>query len=219
MNCFFASLDKADAKKIRSAKFSEIRKKRVLTDIFGEYFEKNESEINHVSTSLQLLEALRNDETHFSIDQWQFLTEREYEKLYNFMVIFIKILKRYKLLPWCFGKASRENQRLDFSKQPISKFSYKSALRSAPLFLDIKNHCEQADTLTVSDNSAYGVAREIFTDYRSAHPTVHFDDVWAYAETAIHYGIIMLKEVSEVYDSPDCGECYNCYYEIHFNNL
>ena len=217
MNCFFASLNKEDAKKIKSAKFSEIRKEKVLTDIFGEYFKNNESEINQVRTSLQLLEALRNDETHFSIDLWQFLTEREYEKLYNFMVIFLKLLKRYKLLPWCFGKASRENQRLDFSKQSISKFSYKAALRSAPLFLDIKNHCEHSD-LTISDNSAFSVAREIFTDYQSAHPTVLFDDVWAYVETSIHFGIIMLNEVSEVCDHSDYDKHYNCYYEILFNS-
>lgn len=51
--------------------------------MFSTYYSTRPDDQSIISDALETLSDLRNNETHFFIDKWTFLTESKFQKLYN----------------------------------------------------------------------------------------------------------------------------------------
>lgn len=68
-------------------------------EIFKKYYDANPNEVSLISTGLNLLDNLRNDETHFYVNDMDFMNGTEFKTLQKFMIVFAKVLEFYNLLP------------------------------------------------------------------------------------------------------------------------
>lgn len=214
LNDFFANLSQDNVKKYRSQSYNFICKKSL--SLFDTYYSTHPHDQSIVSDALETLRDLRNNETHFFIDKWTFLTESEFQKLYNFMIVFYRILKEYGLLPF-WGEPSKEYEDLDFNKSPLTSFSYKEALIRSNVLMKI---AEVSDQLQMSweAESAFEIAKAIVEHDDNAHWGERFDELWAYVETAMHYDLITINNVVVEYDEPEGGKNTNIYYYICIND-
>lgn len=158
---------------------------------------------------------MRNNETHFFIDKWTLLTESEFQKLYNFMIVFYRILREYDLLPF-WGEPSKEYEELDFNKSPLTSFSYKEALIRSNVLTKIAKVSGQLWTFWEAE-SAFEILKTIVECYDNTYWEERFDELWAYVETAMHYDLITINNVVVEYDEPEGGNT-NIYYYICIND-
>lgn len=56
---------------------------RNTSSLFNTYYSTRPDDQSIISDALETLSDLRNNETHFFIDKWTFLTESKFQKLYN----------------------------------------------------------------------------------------------------------------------------------------
>lgn len=194
LNEFFLNLLPTDAEKCHSANYSFICKK--TDNLFSTYYEENLQDKKIVNTALATLKDLRNDETHFFIDKWTFLKESEFVQLYNFMIVFCKILQEYDLLPF-WGIPSGEYEKLDFDKDELKSFCYKDALTSSDLFKEISDVLEDGVDLSCGEDSAFSVSQAIMQCLYQSQPKreIEFDKLWALVETAMHYDMIFISNI------------------------
>ena len=68
-------------------------------EIFKGYYDVNPNEVSSINDGLTLLENLRNDETHFYVNDLDFMNGTEFKTLQAFMIAFAKVLEFYNLLP------------------------------------------------------------------------------------------------------------------------
>lgn len=101
LNSYFEKLADEDMKKFYSIEFNEIQ--RLVKELFSGYYGEHSADKVVVDDSIALLGRLRNGETHFFVEKNSFLTDKEFQKLYNFMIVFNTILHYYNLLPY-WGK-------------------------------------------------------------------------------------------------------------------
>lgn len=87
LNCFFSSLSNDELSKFHTIQFSDLISQH--KKIFGCSLNPKET----LKTELELLQQLRNNETHFMIRQDSFLSEENFRVLHNFMIRFYKIVK------------------------------------------------------------------------------------------------------------------------------
>ena len=87
LNCFFDSLSDDELSKFHTIQFGELISQH--KKIFGSSLQPKET----LKTELELLQQLRNNETHFMISQDSFLSEENFRVLHNFMIRFYKIMK------------------------------------------------------------------------------------------------------------------------------
>ncbi len=214
LNDFFEKLPPVDFDKFYSENYGVLCDK---TDaLFDSYYVKNPENKAKVKAALNILEELRNNETHFFIEKWSFLKEQEFEELYNFMIIFYEILHEYNLLPF-WGEPISEYKNLCFNKQPLVDFSYKGALLKTNILREI-DEVSGGIQLPYINNSAYTVAKEIVEYCNQTYWQGKFDDLWAYVETAMYFDLITVDEVIEEYDEPDIGQGANthCYLNVYY---
>lgn len=207
LNAFFSSLSPTDAEKYRSEDYNVIC--RMTGTLFNTYYTVHPQDQAVVDDALTVLKDLRNNETHFFIDKWTFLTETEFAQLYNFMVVFYRILQEYNLLPF-WGEPLGEYKKLEFVKTSLTSFSYKDALLSSNvlrLIAEISNGVQ----LPCVDDSSFSIAREIVEYCGSRAWEGRFDELWAQIETAMQYGLLTVDDVVEEYDEPGIGKGINAY--------
>ena len=106
LNSYFENLADEDMKKFYSIEFNEIQ--RLVKELFSGYYGEHSDDKMVVDDSIALLGRLRNGETHFFVEKNSFLTDKEFQKLYNFMIAFNTILHYYNLLPY-WGKPDRKS--------------------------------------------------------------------------------------------------------------
>lgn len=168
LNIFFKQLSSDKVSKFISIKFNDLKKKYNSFKLVDISDEKEKSEF---TTSMGLLQNLRNDETHFYIDN-SFLSEENFCKLHNFMILFYKsavedFLENNQLLrPWHVW-GSNEIKMIDesgrnviFNQTKLHKFSYKQAILDNELSNIIKEcdkemklyglHCSDIDTYALN---------------------------------------------------------------------
>ena len=85
LNSFFDTLSNEDLSKFNTIQFNELIS--LHKKLFGRSLEQGES----LKTELELLQKLRNNETHFLIRQGSFLSEEDFCVLHNFMIRFYKL--------------------------------------------------------------------------------------------------------------------------------
>lgn len=150
LNEFFEELSKDEISKFRSIEFNQFKTKyKKLIDI-------NETEKELFTESLDLLPKLRNNETHFYIDN-SFLSEEDFCKLHNFMIVFYKsavedFLEKNKLIHqwrvWGSDKIKmidESGRNVIFNQIKLESFSYKQAILDNELSNIIKERAEKID--------------------------------------------------------------------------
>lgn len=157
LNLFFSSLSSVDLEICHSEDYNFIIRK--TKTLFNTYYAEHPQDQAVVSDALRVLRDLRNNETHFFIDKWTFLTETEFTQLYNFMIVFYRILQEYSLLPF-WGEPLEEYKDFEFTKPTLTSFSYKDALLSSNVLRNIADISDDVQ-LSSGDDSAFSVAKEI----------------------------------------------------------
>ena len=219
LNGFFYDLQKNDEllmRKFYSAEFNKLvdwQKK-----LFDDYYQKNPLSKNVVCDGLKVLKQLRNNETHFYIDEFDFLSENEFVMLHNTMVEFFKILVHYHLLN-IWGKSSHgEETRITFLREPLSSFSYKEQLKTSKYVAKLKQEIENKMFPTGCGDDAYLIAQDIVTWGENLNE-LNFDELWAYIQMLLKYKMLIIhEEVDE--DVIDGVPAFSPYreYEVRLNS-
>lgn len=162
INHFLATLSSCDVDKFHTMRYCEMCQEilKLFKDYYGEH-QRYSNDKKIVSNALSLLGRLRNKATHFFIDKWTFLTEEEFIKLYNFMIVFYRIFCENKLLLF-WGEPYQENKRLCFTRKSLGdEFKYTEAIGKADI---LKKLAKIAPNVYISDIncSSYEITQEIY---------------------------------------------------------
>ena len=198
LNEYFKNLTVEERKIYISIEFSE------LISIHKELLRNSLPSGSVYTTELQLLQRLRNDETHFYVDADEFLDSDEFILLHNFMISFNKILENEHLLP-CTTMPIAEEQLLCFDDTPLDKahFSFDNSVKNSPkvkvISKIINGECFKNFT------PPYELA-ECFED-KFLENGISFDEAYSYIESMLDYDIInYIEEYGEIED--ECGKIH-----------
>lgn len=201
LNAYFENLDSDTRNKFASIEFSSFfdMHKGLLSGFFqpGDSFKEE----------LQLINKLRNNETHFYIGRDEYLTEIEFLKLYNFMTVFYQVLHEYDLLPF-WGDGGDEHKKLYFERTPLPSFSYTDAVRTSPMTKAIELAANDLVFVDYAPFTVYEMACAISSrvpDYVDNQ----FDELWAYVEILDQLKMIeLVQTVDYEEDNPEYGHEY-----------
>lgn len=198
LNEYFLHLPAIDADKFYSENYSKICS---YTDtLFSKYYQKNQKDKKIVDDALVLLGNLRNSETHFWIDKWSFLKENEFVQLHNFMIVFYEILHCCHLLPF-FGETFGKYTELDFSRQEISAFSYKSTIEQSSDLKEIIKLVKR-ERFYGFGNSIFEITQNII-DLNDEKWKDRTEELRTYIEVALHFKILTIIVENEEFEYED----------------
>ena len=192
-------------------------------ELFSKYYDIHPIEKNQVCDGLSLLEKLRNNETHFSVDSSGFLTEREFTQLFNFMIVFYEILLYYDLLPF-FGSPSPDlKYKFEFIYKPLLSFSFKKALVNSETAKKIAKDMKNLPCAYSGD--AFAIADEIVMFNRGitgpVHPDGylqsydHLDEAVSYIQQMFDLKLVSIITDEVSYTTDDaCGASHESRYEF-----
>ena len=136
LNAYFKGLDEDTKKKFFSIEFNQLAE--ISKKLFDSFFQSEPASRPLYADGLKKIKDLRNDETHFYIDKETFLGEDDFKVLYNFMIVFYKILMHYRLLPY-WGEAFGEFKGLGFDRVPLlTGFSYKKQIMKSQFMREFR---------------------------------------------------------------------------------
>lgn len=198
LNAYFEKLDSATRNQFSSIEFSNLfdLHKKLLANFLqpGTAF----------TVELQLLNKLRNNETHFYIGLDEYLTENEFCTLHNFMADFYQVLHEYNLLPF-WGNAGDEHKKLCFDRTPLKAFTYKNAVRTSPIVKAIEVAANGMTFVDCCPFTVYEMAGAIASEVQN----ISFDELWAYVEVLDQLGMIeLVQTVQYEDDNPEYGHDY-----------
>lgn len=196
LNHFFGALPKEDTAKFASIAFEKLKThhQQILKDSSAQ----NES----LQDELNLLQQLRNDETHFAIHQDSFLSEADFCVLHNFMVRFYRVLENWRplrkddydlwLLPY-WGDPTGADEVYGFECDPLQGFSYEKAVRESNLAHEIAELISNGGIYGAPDFSSYTIARDLVEE--KVEYKYRFDEIWAVVHMMLKYGIIIADDI------------------------
>lgn len=196
LNVFFSGLSQEQLSEFYTIGFDGLIKKHQL--IVGDCLAK----VYPIEDDLNLLQRLRNNETHFAIHQGSFLREQEFCSLYNFMIRFYKILDWWRptdkenyelwLLPY-WGDSDGAYSVYGFDRDPINGFTYRNAVSNALLAHEISGLLSGDRLYGAPDFSPYSIAKELIeANPRYKH---QFDDIWSVVHMMQIFGMIKIDEI------------------------
>ena len=200
LNRFFESLSNDELLKFYTIPFNELISSH--KKIFGDSLKSGET----LKTELELLQRLRNDETHFMIRQGSFLSEDDFRTLHNFMIRFYKIMKTWNpingddlessiFLWWYWYSPDKDDSMYEFECEPLQEFSYDSAVRNSKLAKDIVEILKDNLQCGAPDFSPYDIAFELKNGYTGL--SAQFDEVWAMVYMMQSLRIIVVDEIHD----------------------
>lgn len=155
-----------------------------------------------IEHELNLLQRLRNDETHFAIHQGSFLSETDFCLLHNFMIRFYGILESWEpkdrsgsgfwLLPY-WGDPDGADSIYGFERKVLHGFTYRSAVLNSPLAQEIAEVLSGEWLYGAPNFSSYDIAKEmveINPEYAS-----QFSDIWPLVYMMQSLGMIIVDEI------------------------
>lgn len=196
LNSFFETLPKQETAKFASITFEKLKlhHQQILKDSLA----PNES----LQDELNLLQQLRNDETHFAIHQDSFLSEANFCILHNFMVRFYRVLENWRplskddyelwLLPY-WGDPTGADEVYGFACDPLYSFSYEKAVRESRLAHEIAKLISDGGIYGAPDFSPYTITRDLVEE--KAEYKYRFDEIWAVVHMMLKYGIIQTEDI------------------------
>ena len=201
LNAYFEKLDSATRNQFASIEFSHFfdLHKKLLANFLqpGTAF----------TVELQLLNKLRNNETHFYIVWDEYLAESEFCTLHNFMVTFYQVLHDYDLLPF-WGNAGEEHKKLTFDRTPMKSFSYKDTVKNSAMAKAIEQAANGMLFVDYAPTTVFEMASAVYS-LPTAFAAVPFDEVWAYVEILDQLGMIEVVQVADFEDeNPEYGHDY-----------
>ena len=207
LNEYLNQLEDEERKKLFSIDFKDLIS--FSKDILKEYREQYHPEdtwITDIRSDLKLLQELRNNEIHFYVDAYDFLSEDEFLKLYNFMIDFLDVIVFYGLMPWKFGKPFTygEDRYLWIDGDKMQSFSYKEALLSSNFYKKIKEIIECGGSYPSCGESVYFIAKNIFEFNKESLSENDFEDLWVYIDMLLKYRILKIEEFID-YDEDEDG--------------
>ena len=187
--------------KEETAKFASIAFEKLKTN-HRQILKDNLSQNESLQDELNLLQQLRNDETHFAIHQDSFLSEMVFCVLHNFMVRFYKVLENWRplrkddynlwLLPY-WGDPIGADEVYGFDYDPLQGFSYEKAVRESSLAREIVEMIACGGIYGAPDFSSYTIARDLVEE--KAEYKYRFDEIWAVVHMMLKYGIITTNDI------------------------
>jgi hypothetical protein len=200
LNRFFNSLSDDELSKFHTIQFNELISSH--KKIFGSSLTPQET----LKTELELLQQLRNNETHFMIRQGSFLSEDDFRTLHNFMVRFYKIMKKWNpadesdlessiFLYLYWYSPDKDDSIYEFECDLLQDFSYESAVRNSKLAKDIAETLKNNHQCGAPNFSPYDIAFDLMNGYnvRSAQ----FDEIWAMVYMMQSLGMIVVDEIQD----------------------
>lgn len=200
LNRFFESLSDDELLKFYTIPFNELISSH--KKIFGDSLKSGET----LKTELELLQRLRNDETHFMIRQDSFLSEGDFRTLHNFMVRFYKIIKKWNpvneddlepsiFIWWYWYSPDKGDSMYEFECELLQDFSYESAVRNSKLAKDIAEILKDNLQCGAPDFSPYDIAFDLMNGYNGL--SAQFDEVWAMVYMMQSFGMINVDEIQD----------------------
>ena len=196
LNCFFDSLSDDDLSKFHTIQFSDLISQH--KKIFGSSLQSKET----LKTELELLQQLRNNETHFMISQDSFLSEENFRVLHNFMIRFYKIMKDWcpvnsddielYILPY-WGDPAGADSVYEFNCNAMQSFSYESAVRNSKLAKAIAEILNGDYQYGAPDFSPYTIAKDLTEGFNGL--LAQFDEVWAMVYMMQAFDIIVVNDI------------------------
>ncbi len=182
LNRFFEKLQSEELSKFKTIQFKD------LISLHQELFGKSLAQEESLQVELELLQKLRNNETHFMIHQGSFLSEEEFRVLHNFMIRFSKIMKtwcpsdgddleRFIFLYWNWFNPDGDESIYGFDCDPLLEFSYKTAVKKSKLAKDIAEILKDNLQCGAPVFSPYDIAFDLKNGYTGL--SAQFEEVWA----------------------------------------
>jgi hypothetical protein len=198
LNHFFETLSDDELSKFHTIQFNELISSH--KKIFGNSLEPKET----LKAELELLQQLRNNETHFMIRQGSFLSEDDFRTLHNFMVRFYKIMKTWNpageadlessiFLYLYWYSPDKDDSMYEFECELLQNFSYESAVRNSNLAKDIAEILNDDHQCGAPDFSPYDIAFDLINGYPGL--SAQFDEVWAMVYMMQSLGMIVVDEI------------------------
>lgn len=206
LNLFFESLSEDELNAFQSIEFSKlIGRHETLLGLCKFSFK----------TELELLQRLRNSETHFYINKNNYLTEKEFVLLHNFMIEFYNTALENSLFPCAyinFENMERslidEESILCFDRTRLNSFSYIDALKKCELFdivIDILKG-ENEPEYAYNGTSNWGLAKCIVKNNPQLYSS--FFDIFTIIQLMSYYKLFEILHDEETIELED-GKLYN----------
>lgn len=200
LNRFFNSLSDDELSKFHTIQFNELISSH--KKIFGRSLTPQET----LKTELELLQQLRNNETHFMIRQGSFLSEDDFRTLHNFMVRFYKIMKKWNpadesdlessiFLYLYWYSPDKDDSIYEFECDLLQDFSYESAVRNSKLAKDIAETLKNNHQCGAPNFSPYDIAFDLMNGYNVL--SAQFDEIWAMVYMMQSLGMIVVDEIQD----------------------
>ena len=202
LNDYFESLNQEQMKPFFSVEFKKLSS--YSKELFDEYYTESGNK-SIVCDAMQKLATLRNDEMHFYVDKDMFLSEEDFRKLHNFMIVFYEILQRYNLLPFWGDPGRGEYSKITFRNPRLEHFTYKKAVRNSKFVKSLKENIDNQVFPIFDENSAYEIAESIAVVLNDIYDDGNFDDLWTYVEMMLEYDILPYEDIVEEYDYDEEG--------------
>lgn len=213
LNEFFKNIVGTEAMKdFITMEFSNIID--IHTELFRDFL--NKEQISSLKTALKILKDHRNNETHFYISGKDFLSEHDFQSLYNLMCEFYKLLEHYELLPF-WGEAFGEFIKFDFTNSPLQDFSYKRQLEKSKFVKDLNDSISKCIYPVGSNDGAYYIAQNIIQTGES-YSEKDFSELWEYIQALCDQKMLEIDEVVCEYELEDGSKDVQLYstYNIIF---
>ena len=176
LNSFFDTLSNENLSKFNTIQFNELIS--LHKKLFGRSLAQGES----LKTELELLQKLRNNETHFLIRQGSFLSEEDFCVLHNFMIRFYKIMET-----WCpidkddyelyWGDPIGADSIYEFNREPLQSFSYETAVKNSKLAKKIAELLNGDYLYGAPDFSPYTITKDLIEQHMEL--SSQFDEIWS----------------------------------------
>lgn len=164
LNAYFSQLSFDDLNKYISIEYSK------LIDKVNRLISVDDKDKSDFKAALNKLKELRNNETHFYINENSYLLEDDFCKLHNFMIVFYnaivpKIFNKYTIID--FSDPQKYNlisqyKIMEISFTPLTAFSYVDALKSNKTVQKIKTflsgeHSDEYAQYSIDDHFVLAV--------------------------------------------------------------
>jgi len=164
LNAYFSQLSSDDLNKYISIEYSK------LIDKVNRLISVDDKDKSDFKAALNKLKELRNNETHFYINENSYLLEDDFCKLHNFMIVFYnaivpKIFNKYTIID--FSDPQKYNlisqyKIMEISFTPLTAFSYVDALKSNKTVQKIKTflsgeHSDEYAQYSIDDHFVLAV--------------------------------------------------------------
>lgn len=164
LNAYFSQLSSDNLNKYFSIEYSK------LIDKVNRLISVDDKDKSDFKAALNKLKELRNNETHFYINENSYLLEDDFCKLHNFMIVFYnaivpKIFNKYTIID--FSDPQKYNlisqyKIMEISFTPLTAFSYVDALKSNKTVQKIKTflsgeHSDEYAQYSIDDHFVLAV--------------------------------------------------------------